>query len=178
MDAESILELAHRVSRAAVARMGVWVSPQDFEDVKQTAALHIYQAFLRNPDASRGYYARSGFTGAMNCLASICFRNDTDRKAREVAESGVVQGESAYHEGQAWQEPLSEEEREYITEAIAALPWRKRCASEYVNVLEGLSQGLTQKEIGDQIGKTRWHVGVIRQRLRTALTEIKERQAS
>lgn len=159
-----IQPLAQSVARAALARWGRW-SPMDVEDATQEAAIHIWQAVQRKPGASSGYYARAGYTGAMGWMAEQARYADGMRVMAGYASAGLDAERQAFHDGKPWQEPLDKTR----AEAVAPLLGRGATGQRRAAVLAGLSRGLTQAEIGAELGISKWHVGVERQRARKAL---------
>lgn len=167
MEPETILDLAQQVGRAACCRFGSGSWPvQDVEDACQEAALHIHQAMQRMPDAGRGYYARAGYLGAIEFFIGRCKAHDADRV---YASAGLDAARKGWHEGQAWQEPMDNAQRAALVLLLTGLPNKRFRPEMGATVMQLLSRGLTQSEIGLEIGKSKWHVGVVRQRVRRVL---------
>lgn len=164
-----MLDLAPIAARSLLCH-GNW-SLQDIEDASQEAALHIWQAMQRKPGAANGYYFRAGFTGAQQWVQQRCREWDSFRVMADYATAGLDAERRGWHDGKPWSEPLSDARRDQLETLFAALPGSARGfkPEQGALIVQLLSRGLTQKEIGDELGKSRWHIGVIRQRIRKAL---------
>ena len=167
MHIDSIAPLALSIARS-VLRWG-W-DAADIEDAAQEAALHIWTAMQRTPDAGRGYYAAAGYRGARGWMAAQCRNADSLRALADCANAGLDAERRGWHDGKPWQEPLTDEERDRLVQILARGRRKPASAERDAWIVQALSRGLTQMEIGNELGISRWHVGVLRQRIRTALS--------
>jgi len=170
---DDIPRLATETSRAALARAGRWTAA-DYEDAAQEAALHIWQAAVRTPSAGRGYYARAGYTAAQGWIAAQSRHYDSMRVLAGYASAGLDAERRGWHDGKPWQEPLSDAQRDLLAARLAQLRGRADTAERDAGIVQALSRGLTQREIGEPLGISRWHVGVLRQRIRKTLEAYME----
>lgn len=162
-----MLDLAPVAARSLL-RHGNW-SPMDIEDATQEAALHIWQAMQRKPHATSGYYFRAGFTGAQQWMRQRCREWDSLRIVAGYATAGLEAERRGWHDGKPWSEPLSDARRDRLATILAVGRRKPETADRDALIVQMLSRGMTQKEIGDGLDMSRWHVGVLRQRIRKAL---------
>lgn len=168
-----IAVLAKEMARAGLRGVWRW-SGQDYEDASQEAALHIHQAMQRRPEAGSGYYARAGYKAARGWVAAQARSLDSQRVLAGFASTGLNAERRGWHDGKPWDEPLSDARAAQIANLLAKGRRKPETALRDACILQSLSRGLTQKEIGDEMGLSRWHVGVLRQRIRKALSAYQE----
>lgn len=177
MEADAIIDLADKAARHVRKRFDLQWTREDFEDARQEAATGIVRA-LRDASegVSNGYYFRAGAQGATR----YAFRR-TSIRAESVAER--TDGTAMGYPSRGWAQPLEDADFPKLRTMLGRVHRKANArggpttrdqlaVARDLIILEGLSRGLSQSEIGARLALPKGHVHRYQQQLRLRLAAI------
>lgn len=170
MNEQQIAHLAQHMARSASRRMGGHFSREEIEDASQDAAIAILQAQARPCyNGGTGYLARAAFIAARASFITVYVARAEMRALAGLSSAQWEQLQRSFHDGKPWERAIEDDERDQIAQWLSTQRREGYRPDMGARVMQLLSRGLTQKEIGEEMGKSRWHIGMIRQRVRRTL---------
>jgi DNA-directed RNA polymerase specialized sigma24 family protein len=183
MDAAAILDLADLSTRLVRRRFSLVWTHEDTEDARQEAAAGILRALRDAPGKPRAYYVRAG----EQAVIRFVFRRPSVYAEPLVRADGTERedGETIESSHRGWNRPLTDDElpaiRALLVRAIRKSDARggpktrdQVAAARDLMILVGLSEGLSQSQIGELLGLPKGHIHKYQQQIRQRLAAIAE----
>lgn len=185
MDAVHILDLADKAARCVRRRYDLQWTPEDFEDARQEAAASICRALRDRPNMGEGYYFRAGVQGATR----QAFRHASLHAGSLTRSDGstIEDGEPIETPSRGWATPLGDAELPTLRRLLGTVRRKpdarggpktrdQLAVARDLVILVGLSEGLSQSQIGEQLGLPKGHVHKYQQNIRRRLAATKGEQ--